>query len=168
MSLGDQLNVIRIAAVSMEHITGDVNVSLQGLIQSSNLGVGRVLSSRGSTQRVTMVGTKGQNFRSTMIVYCSVTKLMCWFFFFYLFLFFLILAPNLYVPKIGIRTSVQLQISPWCAACVFIYVCDIKSEWEQKPCHFCQTYPTLTTYCIKHIARSFWYQGLTSVGPSYH
>ena len=146
MSLGDQLIVIRIAAVSIKHITGDVNVSLQGLSESSNLGVGRVIPSRGSTRLVTMVDTKGQNFRSTMIVYCYVTKLMCWFFFFYLF-FFLNFGAQIICPQnwyTDLSSALDQSLVYWslCALRGYLFACVISNQSVNKN-HVIFVKPTL-------------------------
>ena len=41
-----------------------------GNLKTENIG--RVIPSRGSTRGITVVGTKGQNFQSTMIAFCSI------------------------------------------------------------------------------------------------
>ena len=51
-----------VVMVGMLGVSGDGRDN-QGLIQSSNLGVGRVMPSRGSTRGAAMSGAKGQIFK---------------------------------------------------------------------------------------------------------
>ena len=77
---------------------------------------------------------------------------------------------------INVDDNIYLCVSPWvpaCAVCVFVRVCDIKSECLQKPwpCHLWKNYDKLDALLHKTYVKVLLvlrYQHSTSAGHWYH